>query len=95
MMRVVSNMPIYDRICKQMKRLNEFGENNIFISQHEDNEPIKATVVMRLITPKGTDAEIEEASYLQLRRMLTALQYRIEQDTEFSFDFKLKRKSGA
>lgn len=86
---MVSNAPLLDKIARTMKKLgSRFGENTIFISQGVDNPKDEATVIIGLVGDRENDTN----SYLQLRRLLYALKYRINKDGRLEFDFNLKRK---
>ena len=86
---MASNAPLLEKIAQCMKRLgNRFKENALFVSQNIDNTEKQATVIIGIVG----DKEDETNSYLQLRRLLNALKYRIETDSDFEFEFNLKRK---
>jgi hypothetical protein len=86
---MASNAPLLDKIARTMEKLgSRFGENAMFISQGVDNPKDKATVIIGLLG----DKEDDDNNYLQLRRLLYALKYRINKDSRFEFDFNLKRK---
>lgn len=83
----MTNRFFLNAINRNMGRLNRYGECNLFISQHVDNEKEIATVIVRIpMKDKGGD-------YLSLRRLLTALKYRLDAQGDFDFEFTLKRRA--
>jgi len=86
---MASNALLLDKVAKCIRRLGDrFKENALFVSQRFDNDVDKATVIIGMV---GNKKDSDEA-YLHLRRLLMALKYRVNKDTEFELDFNLKRK---
>lgn len=83
-MRVVT---LYDGISRRMATLGKkFGENCMFVSQYKENDEKIATVIVQIVDrDDGND-------FLAFRRLLKALQYRINESTDFELEFSLKRK---
>ena len=89
---MASNMLYYHKIDKNIRKLvQKFEENVLFVSQYRDNEKDKATVMLA-IHHDGETIKDEEA-YLGTRRLLEALKYRLEKDTNLRLEFELKRKA--
>lgn len=83
-MRVV---PIYDGISRRMAILGKrFGENCMFVSQYKENGEKQATVLVQLVDRS------DDNDFLALRRLLKALEYRVNESTDFELEFSLKRK---
>lgn len=86
---MASNMPLLDKVSIIMHKLGiRFKENNLFVSQGINNTNKEATVLMNLIC----DHKDLDECYLQIRRLLNALKYRIDENSPFEFEFNLKRK---
>jgi hypothetical protein len=66
------------------------GENNLFVSQYDDNDVDQASVFISLI--KGTENGDE---YLKLRRLLRALEYRFNHESkDYEIKVSIERKAG-
>lgn len=81
----MTNKHFLNAIYRNMRHLNWFGECNLFVSQQVDRKGDLATVIINL--PVHRDDQ-----YLALRKLLRAFKYRLEKESDFSFDFELKRK---
>ena len=95
-MRMSNKHPL-DGVARRMVQLNELQENALFVSQHMDCARDQASV---FISFANNDENYDEdgvlrkgANYLMLRRLLSALEYRINEDTGLEFHFTLKRKA--
>lgn len=92
-----SNRRPLEAINKQMLKLASRNyENCIFVSQYIDAEDTsRATVLVRIRKEPSWTAEEEiENTYLALRRVLKALEYRINESTNFTLKTELKMKRG-
>lgn len=78
---------VYEGISRRMATLGaKFGENCMFVSQYKENGEKEATVIVQLVDrDDGND-------FLALRRLLKALEYRINESTDFELEISLKRK---
>lgn len=86
---MASNAPLLNKVAKCIRRLgNRFKENALFVSQRFDNDVDEATVLLGIVG----DKKDKDEAYLHLRRLLMALKYRVNKDTDFELDFNLKRK---
>lgn len=89
-----TNIPMLNNVRRQAIKLSKFGEATLFISQHIDNEPTEATVMIQLVK-RDDDADevaLKDEAFLQMRRLLTALQYRLDRSVGMDFKFTLKQK---
>ena len=81
------NVAVYEGISRRMATLGEkFGENCMFVSQYKENGEKEATVIVSLVERD------DDNDFLALRRLLKALEYRVNEDTDFELEFSLKRK---
>lgn len=89
MIRLSFSDPI-DRVKKDMTHLGRvYHENTLFVSQHVDNGPKDASILVGLACPKE-----ESEEYLALRRLFAALEYRFnEQQHKYKVKIKLDRKA--
>lgn len=83
----MTNNRYLDKVAKNMIKLNKiFQENNMFISQRKDNSKEQASVII------GVCDRSDDEAFLAIRRLLTALQYRLSESNNMQLTFELKRK---
>lgn len=95
-MRISNKRPL-NSVARRMAQLNNLQENNLFVSQHIDCERDQASVFVAFANNRDNYDENgvkrENTEYLTIRRLLSALEYRINEDTDLVFHFTLKRKA--
>ncbi len=85
----MTNKRLLNEVARCMRLLvARSGENCMFVSQYKENEKDEATVLINLVKE---DCEDNNA-YLAVRRLLTALAYRLSENTDFELEFNLKKK---
>lgn len=92
-----SNRRPLEAVARQMNKLvYRHYENCLFVSQYTDAEDAsRASVFIQMRKePSWTKEEATKNAYLELRRLLKALEYRIGESTEFSLKTELKMKRG-
>ena len=95
-MRMSNKRPL-NSVAKRMAQLNALQENNLFVSQHMDCARDQASVFLAFANNDENyddDGVLRKGvEYLMLRRLLSALEYRVNKDTGLEFHFTLKRKA--
>ena len=88
---IISTQPrLLRKVANCMRFLSGIhGENCLFVSQWVENEKDGATVQINLVKE---DREDDYKAYLAVRRLLTALAYRVSENTPFELEFDLKQK---
>jgi len=86
---MATNEKSLDAIARRQSYLSKrFKENNIFVSQRINNDKDEATVIVSL----ACDHSDQDECYLQIRRLLKALEYRLNKDSDFILTTNLTRK---
>lgn len=86
-----SNRNLLLKVQDNMRRLSALhGENNLFVSQYDDNDVDQASVMICLTKNNENGDE-----YLKLRRLFKALEYRFNREVkEYEIKVSIKRKAG-
>lgn len=86
-----SNRALLLKIKRYMGGLSLLhGENNLFVSQHDNNDVDQASVMICLTKDNENGDE-----YLKLRRLFRALEYRFNREIkDYEIKVSIKRKAG-
>ena len=86
-----SNGKLLLKVQDNMRRLSALhGENNLFVSQYDDEDVDHASVLICLTKNNENGDE-----YLKLRRLFKALEYRFNREIkDYEIKVSIKRKAG-
>lgn len=81
--------------ARMIKLAGRHGENCLFVSQYHENDKKHASMFIYIPkTDTDENGSFQGRDYLEFRRLLQALAYRVGENTDFELEFELKRKKG-